>query len=490
MPRALTHGKKVGAGFAVIAALAVFTAILAVFALRSVSARKDQVLDVEARSLVVIEQARAGVLRKIAALRGYLLDGNEDHGVEMRDGRERFLAAVDKARNLSPESNVRRELQEIADLEAAHEVQTGRAIVMKRSAAAQDEVSRMFEENLRPLAMDLERKMDAFLDGREIELQSAMKAASEQVSSTIVRVAGVAALTAVLALAVAMLITRSTTRQIGEAVGQVQSSSAELQATANQQATGAKEQATAMNEITTTISELLATSQQIAASAQRVAAIADDTAHSARAGEDTVAKTQESLGMIRRQVDLVVNHMIDLGGKSQQIGAVLDIVSELAEQTNILAINATIEAAGAGETGKRFAVVADEIRKLADRVGGSTKEIRLLIDDVRGAVNTTVMATESGSKAVDAGSRQFVDVAEALKRIAVQIATTNEAAREIELSTKQQTSAVAQVKVAISNVAQATREAEASSGQTLQTASQLATLSRSLRRFIQPRVAA
>src|SRR6185312_9715141 len=103
--------------------------------------------------------------------------------------------------------------------------------------------------------------------------------------------------------------------------------------------------------------------------------------------------------------------MLDLGKKSQQIGAVLDIVAELAEQTNILAINATIEAAGAGDSGKRFAIVADEIRKLADRVGGSTKEVRGLIDDVRSAVNTTVMTTETGSKAVDATGKQFGDVA-------------------------------------------------------------------------------
>src|ERR1700691_4992717 len=130
--------------------------------------------------------------------------------------------------------------------------------------------------------------------------------------------------------------------------------------------------------------------------------------------------------------------MLDLGKKSQEIGSVLDIVSELAEQTNILAINATIEAIGAGETGKRFAVVADEIRKLADRVGGSTKEVRTLIDDVRSAVNTTVMATETGSKAVDAGARQFGDLASSFKQISGLVTTTTNAAREIELSTKQQ----------------------------------------------------
>ncbi len=218
--------------------------------------------------------------------------------------------------------------------------------------------------------------------------------------------------------------------------------------------------------------------------------IAEQTATSARSGEGTVAKARESIAGIRRQVDLVVNHMLELGSKSQQIGAVLEIVSELAEQTNILAINATIEAAGAGEAGQRFAVVADEIRKLADRVAGSTKEIRTLIDDVRSAVNTTVMATETGSKAVDAGSQQFDEVAAAFKQIAELVATTSEAAREIELSTKQQATAVEQVNVAITNVAQTTRETEASSSQTLQTASQLTVLSKDLLRLVQSQTAA
>jgi len=281
-------------------------------------------------------------------------------------------------------------------------------------------------------------------------------------------------------------ITQSLTNTIGNAVGQMQSSSTELQAAATQQATGAKEQATATSEITTTISELLATSRQIAESARRVSQIAAQTADGARKGQTTVDTTHESISSIRRQVDQIVTHMLELGKKSQEIGAVLDIVSELAEQTNILAINATIEAAGAGEAGKRFAVVADEIRKLADRVGGSAKEVRSLIEDVRGAVNTTVMATETGSKSVDAGSRLFTEVASSFSQIAELVGTTTEAAREIELSTKQQTSAVEQVNMAIASVAQASKETEASSGQTLQTSTQLSSLSRDLLRVIKP----
>jgi methyl-accepting chemotaxis protein len=241
-----------------------------------------------------------------------------------------------------------------------------------------------------------------------------------------------------------------------------------------------------MNETSTTITELLATSRQIAESAQRVAQIAEQTSASARAGDGIVKRGSESVAGIRRQVEVIVNHMLDLGKKSQQIGTVLDIVSELAEQTNILAINATIEAAGAGEAGKRFGVVADEIRKLADRVAASTKEIRALIDDVRGAVNTTVMTTETGSKAVESGATQFAEVASAFGQIAVQVTTTMEAAKEIGLSTKQQTTAVEQVNLAIANVAQATKESEISTGQTLQTASELSGLSRDLLRIVEP----
>ncbi|MGH6725789.1 MAG: CHASE3 domain-containing protein [Pseudolabrys sp.] len=290
--------------------------------------------------------------------------------------------------------------------------------------------------------------------------------------------------------AISWFISRSLADQIGKAVGQVQSSSSELQAAANQQATGAKEQAAAIAEISTTISELLATSRQIAESAQRVAHNAEQTANSACSGHGTVDLTHESITGIRRQVDQIVSHMLELGKKSQQIGSVLDIVSELAEQTNILAINATIEAAGAGEAGKRFATVAEEIRKLADRVGGSTKEVRVLIDDVRSAVNTTVMATETGSKAVDAGTRQFADVASTFKQIANLVGTTTDAAREIELSTKQQASAVEQVNTAIASVTQASVETETSAGQTLQTVSQMASLSKNLLRIIRPHMAA
>jgi methyl-accepting chemotaxis protein len=334
--------------------------------------------------------------------------------------------------------------------------------------------------------MDQIRRLVAELDENESTLlKQRQERAQSSTAATQATIFWGSAIGTLLVAIAGVLISRSLAAQIGITVRHVQTSAAELQAAANQQATGAKEQATAMAEVTTTISELLATSRQIADSARRVADIAGQTAAQARAGDGTVGRGTEAVAGIRRQVDAIVANMLELGKKSQQIGAVLDIVSELAEQTNILAINATIEAAGAGESGRRFGVVADEIRKLADRVGGSTKEIRGLIDDVRAAVNTTVMTTETGSKAVEAGSEQFFQVATAFRQITAQVGTATEAAREIELSTKQQATAVEQVNVAITNVAQASKESEVSTGQTLRTAIELAALSRDLLKLVE-----
>jgi methyl-accepting chemotaxis protein len=433
----------------------------------------------------------ADLLDCVTGVRGYIISGNERYLEPYNTAIKAIPTTLEKLHKLTAENPVQQ--RRVVVLEPLIEkklAQLRERIDARRTsgfdAAAKLVLTNESENNTKQIRDLLN---DADRDERSQVLKRTDEAkASANLTMSIILWGGLLGTLAV--AAIGWFISRSLTGQIGSAVGQVRSSSTELQAAANQQATGAKQQAAAMTEISTTISELLATSRQIAESAQRVAQNAEQTASAARSGHGTVDTTHESIGGIRRQVDQIVSHMLELGKKSQEVGAVLEIVSELAEQTNILAINATIEAAGAGESGKRFAVVADEIRKLADRVGGSTKEVRTLIDDVRSAVNTTVMATETGSKAVDAGSKQFADVASEFKRIAELVATTTDAAREIELSTKQQSSAVEQVNIAISNVTQASVETETSAGQTLQTVSQMAVLSKDLLRIVQSHVAA
>ena len=172
-----------------------------------------------------------------------------------------------------------------------------------------------------------------------------------------------------------------------------------------------------MTDITATIIELLAASRQIAESAQRIAHVAGETSAAARTGNCAARKTHESVSGIKRQVDLIVNHMLDLGRQSQYIGLSLEIINELAEHTNLLAINAALETSGAAGAGESVAVVAKEIGKLAGRVSGSMKQIRPLIEEIRAAIDASVVAAEDSFTAVDITVRQFVDMTAALRQI-------------------------------------------------------------------------
>jgi methyl-accepting chemotaxis protein len=467
----MTFGRRIAAGFAVVVAFTVVVDVVSVATLHGVVTSKNRVINVNSARLEEAQAMNAALSDKSSSTRGFLLTGQQKYLDQVTSDRKSFANTLANLQR-GIDGADRQTLATVASDEVTHQKAIEKIIAEKQNGASTATVGEDFSTQVDPIRTKLRNDIKTFVTNESKILATARQASNSDASrgSTLIELLAVAA--TLLAAALAFFLTRALRRQIGTAVAEVNSSSAELQATA-------------MSEITTTISELLATSRQIAESAQRVAQIADQTADAGRTGVDTIGKAQTSIVDIRKQVDVIVDHMLALGEKSQQIGAVLDIVTELAEQTNILAINSTIEAAGAGEAGKRFAVVADEIRKLADRVADSTKEIRGLIDVVRGAVNTTVMATEIGSKAVDAGSEQFADVSDAFGEIAGLVTTTTEAAREIELSTKQQATAVEQVNVAIANVAQSTKEAEASSSQTFQTASQLSTLSKDLARLVE-----
>ncbi|WP_416761107.1 CHASE3 domain-containing protein [Roseateles sp. So40a] len=480
-----TFGRKLAVGFSLVFLLLVVVGLVAYRGVDVLTQTSYQVTRTHA-AISHVEALLSFMKDAETSQRGYLLTGDDTYLEPLRSAGANVPRTLAELRQLirdnpTQQARLNQVSSMIDGLMQLHKERIETRRVSGLDAAMKvvglGEGKRRMDELRAIVAQMLEEEND-LLRERAKEVESA---------SAGVRMAIVwgSAAGALLVLVAAVTLSRALSGQVGTAVRHVQRSSAELQAAANQQAAGARETATSMTEIATTISELLATSRQIADSAQRVVVIAEQTAGLARTGDGTLQAARETIASMRRQIDLVVDHMLDLGRKSQLIGVVLDLVGELAEQTNILAINATIEATVAGDAGRRFSVVADEIRKLADRMTASTKEIRLQIDDMRGAVNTTVMATETGSKAVDAGARHFDDVAASFSKIAAQVVTTTDAAREIELSTKQQATAVEQLNVALSNTAQASRETEASSGQTSQTATELAEMSRDLLRLVQ-----
>jgi CHASE3 domain sensor protein len=485
MRKTWTFGQRLAAGFAVVLILTAVMGGVGLYALRTVVEGKDRVILHTGQDLIDAERLRASMQREVASFRSFLLTGELRWVEGMRGANEEFadtLAHI-RARGLSEVGE--RRVASIAAAEAAHQRGVDRFVQRRGGSEDLAALAADYDADVTPRFDALADAVREFVADAESEQEEGRQAASDTAAAATSVLIGSGAAALLLGIVIAVLLARTLGRQIGSSVQHIRSSSAELQAAATQQASGAKEQAAAMSEISTTIGELLATARQIAESGQHVAKMASDSAHRARAGQDDVGKARAAVTSIRVQVDAIVTHMLELGKKSQQIGGILEIINELAEQTNILAINATIEAAGAGDAGRRFAVVGEEIRKLADRVGGSTKEIRALIEEIRASVNATVMATETGSKTVEVGAQRFADLETSFSGIGDLVVSTMEAGREIELSTKQQSTAVEQVNVAISNVAQATKETETASQQTLQTAAQLGTLSNDLSRLVQ-----
>jgi methyl-accepting chemotaxis protein len=245
-------------------------------------------------------------------------------------------------------------------------------------------------------------------------------------------------------------------QQMKISVELLESSSVELSTSSRQQADGSMQQSTSLTETSTTVEELAITSKQIAENAKVVA-------HLAR---------QSLAGMenIRNNTDQEANRILTLGEKSQTIGEVVAMIDDIARQTNILALNASIEAERAGEAGKGFAVVAIEIRELATNVAKSTKQIREIIKEIQDATNASVMATENVGKSVAEG----IDLSK----------KTADSANQISMATQQQGSASEQVVSAIKQMSEIVGQTTADANQIADTAHQLVELTTDQKRLI------
>ena len=480
----LTLRTQIAAGYLVALVLMMILGTIPYRSLGSVQETSDWV----AHTHEVLQQAETalGLLKDAeASQRGYVITGDDRFLEPYREAVPQVQVAMSRLRELTGDNP--QQQQRLAAMQPAVEARlahAAEALELRKTQGLEaatlfisQGAGRELSEKLRRLMGEFTQSENSLLVQRTEEARlSASRARDTIVYGTLV--------TVVIMLIVGFWISRSLTAKLALAIQQVQSSAAQLQSASSEQATASTEQKAAISEASTTLKELVATSRQMADSAQRVTGIAEETAGAARSGDSTVMRAQDAINGIKRQVDQIVGHMLELGKKSQQVGSVLDLINELAEQTNILAINATIESAGAGDAGRRFAVVAEEIRKLADRVGGSTKEIRSLIDDIRSSANTTVMATEDGVKSVDAGTRQFSEVTGSIRQIADRVLSTTDAAREIELGTRQQVTAVEQVSTALSGIAQASAQNEMTTRQTADTAALLVQLSTGLQTLV------
>ncbi|MEO1351720.1 MAG: methyl-accepting chemotaxis protein [Cyanobacteria bacterium J06635_15] len=255
--------------------------------------------------------------------------------------------------------------------------------------------------------------------------------------------------------------------------GNISTSTQEMATTIAEQERIASQQAASVNETTTTMDELEASSRHAAEQAAAAVVAAKQAAASSDKGSLAVGESLEGMFTLEQKVDSIADQIVTLSGQANQIGSISQLVIDFANQTNMLALNSSVEAVRAGEHGKGFAVVANEIRKLADQSQQSADKINTLVSEIQKSINETVMVTEEGTKTVKVGVQSAKRTEEAfgeVKEAVNQVVLNNQ---QVSLNLKQQVNAIEQVVGAMEVIDQGAKETASGLSETKQGTQQL-----------------
>ena len=237
-----------------------------------------------------------------------------------------------------------------------------------------------------------------------------------------------------------------------EVVTRLTTNSEEINKALQDQVTSASEQSASMSEITSTMAEFSASSRQISEHSNTVLTIAEEALNHANKGKKSISLVTDKMEEIHTGNEDTVKGIHELGNKTREITKIMEIINNIADQTKLIAFNAALEASSAGEAGKRFGVVAIEIRRLAENVESSTRETEKRVTEIQDAVDNMMLASEKNTHCINEGLSFTSNTRETLANIVDRSEDTRDAAQHITLSTQQQKTASDQVVQALREI--------------------------------------
>ncbi len=260
---------------------------------------------------------------------------------------------------------------------------------------------------------------------------------------------------------------------------------AEILASTQQQAASTAEQAAAVQQANATMAELSQSGAQISDRAKQVASAAEATSSASTSGLQSVQNTTSLMESIREQAEAVAETVIALSEKTQAVGEIIASVNDIAEQSHLLALNAAIQAAAAGEHGRSFSVVANEMKNLAGQSKQATVQVRSILGDIQKAINGSVMLTEEAVKRVESGRQQADVASRTIRELTENIEESVRAFQQIVGGSSQQQIGFEQVTQAFRSIGIASQETAASTKQSEKAASNLNALAKQLRSAVE-----
>lgn len=268
--------------------------------------------------------------------------------------------------------------------------------------------------------------------------------------------------------------------QIHSVTKNINSSASEIVASTQQQAASTKEQAASLSQISTTMEEISQSGEQVSENAKRVAVAAEEASTSSVAGVKAVKDTNATMEAIREQVEEVAENIVALSEKTQAVGEIIATVGDIAEQSNLLALNAGIEAASADVRGGRFGVVAAEMKNLADQAKRCTVQVRSILGEIQKGINTSVMLTEEAVKRVEMGKHQADVTERTIDQMSQATQESVQTFQQIIGATNQQQIGLSQVNQGMQDIRQAAEQTAIGTSQLEKAAASLDALSQQL----------